>query len=219
MVVVNIQDVNISNIPDVQNPDRQIAVLTYLGCQYESIQTFSLTQLHTAQALARHFDDQGTRCAIVKSSQNYSVWVERKPTIASNNSPASVTSDNSPNTQAEDVFRAQLYLIDGLWSEIREILGTARATSFGDEILASIPTIRSTTYLSATIFMAKQLAKSIDVSIPTTRQLIDLYRSIQTLGGKYLGKNYAIELLNDLQQGLPVRLKQTLQSWLQQNLG
>jgi hypothetical protein len=214
MVVVNIQDVKISNIPDLQNPQRQLAILNYLGRQYESIQTFDLTQLHAAQGLARYFDEQGTKCAIVKSDRNYSVWIETKLTIPSNKLSVRAPGDNLANTQLEYVFRAQLCLIGGLWSEIREILGTSRATSFGTEILVSIPNVESTTDLSAMISRAKQPG-SIDIAIPTTSQSIVLYREIQLLGSKYLGQNYAIELLNDLRQGLPSPLDRELQSWLQ----
>jgi hypothetical protein len=215
MFVVNIQDVNISNIPDAQNPTGQIAILNYQGRQYKSIQTFTLTQLQAAQGLARYFDEQGTKCAIVKSSQDYSVWIEHKIATSSKELPT----DRQLDSELEFVFRAQLYLIDGMWSEIQEILGMGRATSFGNEILASIPSIRSTTYLSATIFVAKQLAQPLEIAIPAPLQLIELYREIQLLSGKYLGKNYAIELLNDLQQGLPSQLKQALQSWARKNLG
>jgi hypothetical protein len=215
MVVVNLQDVKISNIPDLQNPQRQIAVLNYQGRQYESIQIFDLTQLQAAQGLARYFDEQGTKCAIVKSDRNYSVWIETKHTISSHKSLVKVTNDNSANTQLEYVFCAQICLIDGLWSEIREILGTTRAISFGTEILASIPSIESTTDLSAIIARTKQSGSS-DIAISTTPQLIALYREIQLLGSKYLGKNYAIELLADLQKGLPSHLKREFQSWLQE---
>lgn len=214
MLIVNVQDVDISNIPDVQNPQRQLAILNYQGRQYESIQTFDLTQLQAAQGLARYFDEQGTRCAIVKSPRQYSVWIEKKRPESGRKLSES-ESNRPPNPQLEHVFRAQLYLIDGLWNEIREILGTERTTSFGNEILASLPSIRSTTYLSATIFMAKQSTQTLEIPIPDVPQLTKLYREIQLLGGKYLGKSYAAELLKDLQQGLPPQLKQELQSWVQ----
>jgi hypothetical protein len=219
MLIVNIQDVNISNIPDPQNPHQQITILNHQGRQYESIQTFDLTQLQTAQGLARYFDEQGTRCAIVRHPQHYSVWSEIKHIASSNNQLSErLTSKDPLDIQLEYVFRAQLYLIAGLWSEISEILGPARATSFGQEILTSIPSIVSTTDLSTMISRAMQPTQSIDIVIPTTPQLIELYREIELIGRKYLGTNYAIELLNDLQQGLPQQLKQALQSWLQKRL-
>jgi hypothetical protein len=215
MLIVNLQDVNISNIPDPQNPNRQIAILNHQGRQYESIQTFDLTQSQALQGLARYFDEQGTKCAIVKHPQHYSVWREIKHTTFGNKLSERVTSNDPFDIQLEYVFRAQLYLVAGLWSEISEVLGTARATSFSQEILTSIPSISSTTDLSAMISRAMQPTQSIDIVIPTTSQLIEIYREIELIGRKYLGANYAIELLNDLQQGLPQQLKQALQSWLQ----
>jgi hypothetical protein len=217
MLIVSIQDVNISNIPDPQNPHRQIAILRHQGRQYESIQTFDLTQLQAAQGLARYFDEQGTRCAIVKHPQHYSVWSEIKNIPSSNKLLEKVTSDDPFDIQLEYVFRAQLYLIAGLWSEINEVLGTARANSFGKEILTRMPSISSTTDLSAMISRAMQPTQSIDIVIPARSQLIELYRDVELIGRKYLGVNYANELLNDLQQGLPPQLNQALQSWLRKN--
>ena len=206
MYIVNIQDVRISQIPDAKNPDRQKSVLDYRDRQYELIQTFFSGELQAAQGLCRHFDEQGTGCLIVKNNQQYSVWMERNIDFRQSSAP--------PQERLESVFRAQLCLFDGLWTEVGELLGAERATAFGTEILVSIPSVRSITYLSATILAAKQPDRSLELSTLTAQQVAKLYLEIQRLGGKYLGKNYANELLIDLQNGLPPHLKQEFQHWL-----
>ena len=208
MLIINTQDVRISQIPDAKNPDRQISVLDYLDREYELVQTFSYSELSAAQGLYRHFDEQGTGCLIVKNTQQYSVWMERNIDFQQSIDPL--------KERLESIFRAQLCLFDGLWTEVGELLGAERATAFGTEILASIPSIRSITYLSATILAAKQPDRSIELSTLSAQQVAKLDREIQRLGGKYLGKNYANELLIDLQNGLSPHLKQELQLWLKQ---
>jgi hypothetical protein len=227
MSIVNIQDVQISSVIDPKNPDRQIAILTYLDRYYELIQTFSLVQLQAAQGLCRYFEDQKKLCTIVKNTQHYSVWVETEIVAQKISADARLREiqalphpENSRSTlKSADllttVFRAQLCLLDGLWNEVKELLGPERAKSFGTDILTSIPSIRSITFLAATIFVAKQLDKSIEISTPTAPELTKLYQDIQLLGRKYLGKNYSDELLKDLQQELPLQLKQEFQAWLE----
>lgn len=208
MFILNIQDVRISNVPDPKNPDRQIARLSYLDRQYELLRTFSNSQLKLAQELGRHFDEQGKACLIVKHPQQYSVWMEQTIVVER------VQPDEPPDTPLESVFRAQLWILDGLWTEVRELLGPERATAFGTEIIASIPSIRSLTYLSATIFMAKQSTQSLEIPILSAQHLAKLYQEMLRLGGKYLGKNYSSELMSDLRTGLPPQLQQEFQSWL-----
>ncbi len=206
MNIVNIQDVRISQRPDAKNPDRQISLLDYRDRQYELVQTFSSGELQAAQGLSRHFDEQGTGCLIVKNTQQYSVWMERKIDF-----PQSI---DPQKERLESVFRAQLCLFDGLWTEVGELLGAERATAFGTEILLSIPNVRSITYLSATILAAKQPDRALELSTLTAQQLAKLYLEMQRLGRKYLGKDYANELLIDLQHRLLPHLKQEFQLWL-----
>ena len=227
MSIVNIQDVQISSVIDPKNPDRQIAILTYLDRHYELIQTFSLVQLQAAQGLCRYFEEQNKLCTIVKNTQQYSVWVETKIVAQRKSADARLreiqalppTENSRSAPKSEDllttIFRAQLWLLDGLWREVKELLGPERAKSFGTDILTSIPSIRSITFLSATIFVAKQLDKSIEIATPTAPELARLYQDIQLLGRKYLSKNYSDELLKDLRQGLPLQLKQEFQDWLE----
>ncbi len=207
MFIVNIQDVQIANIPDAKNPQQQVPILGYLNRQYILMQVFPSDRLEPAQGLWRYLDEQGKVALIVKSSKDYSVWVEKI-----NES----TIKELPEPRLEPVFRAQLCFIDGLWAEVRELLGANQAAAFGTEILVSIPTIKSIKDLLAAIGIALQPDRSIEAYLLSPRQLSVLHQEIQRLGGKYLGKNYTKELLGDLQQELSPQLKQELQTWLKQ---
>jgi hypothetical protein len=201
MFIVNIQDVRISNIPDAKNPHQQALILSYLNRQYTLVQVFSNSQWTPARRLWRHLDEQRKVCLIVKDSQQYLVWVEKI---------------DPPDARLEPVFRAQLCLIDGLWAEIRELLGRSQAAAFGTEILDSIPRIKSIKDLLATIALATQPDQSIEPYILSKKQLFILHQEIHRLGCKYLGKNYLAEIIGDLEQGLQPQLKRELQAWLKQ---
>jgi hypothetical protein len=214
MLILDSQDVRIDEILDPKNPNQKTFTLNYLNRQYILIQAFPQSRLDSAQNLWRHLTaDRSQSCLIVKERDRYSVWVEYIR--------ASVT-NAPPDLEVELVFRAQLCLIDGLWAEVKELLGQNQAVAFGREILASIPTISSIEGLVTAIEIASRSAKGsvlqpepkIDAYIISGQQSVLLYREIQQLGGKYLGKNYTKELLLDLQQQLAPQLQSSLRNWL-----
>jgi hypothetical protein len=210
MFIVNIQDVQISNVPDPKNPQQQISTLGYLNRQYTLVQVFPPDRLEPAQGLWRYLDEQSKVALIVKSSREYSVWVEKVKES---------TTTEQIDARLEPIFRTQLCFIDGLWAEVGELLGANQATTFGTEMLVSIPTIKSIKDLLAAIAIALQPDKSIEAYMLAPRQISVLQQEIQRLGGKYLGKNYTKELLGDLQQELSPQLKQEFQVWLKQQGG
>ncbi len=209
MFIINIQDVQIVEILDPKNPNQKAFVLDYLNRKYLLLQVFPLSRLDSAQSLWRHLtDDRSQVCLIVKEHQQYSVWVENIQ------KPVATNLADLADPRLESVFRAQMCLIDGLWAEVRELLGQNQAAAFGTELLVSIPTISSLKDLLAAIAIAMQPDKSIDIYAISGQQLSILYQEIQRLGGKYLGKNYTKELLGDLQRQLLPRLKNSFQAWL-----
>ena len=206
MFIINIQDVRISESVDPKHPNQKVLILDYLNRQYVLAQVFPLIQLDSAQNLWRHLtDDRSQVCLIIKENHQYSIWVE--------NIQTAVISD-LPDPHLEPVFRAQMFLIDGLLAKVGELFGQNQAAAFGKEILLNIPTISSLQDLLAAITIALQPAKSIDSYALSGQQLSKLYQETQKLGEKYLGKNYMKELLGDLQKQLSPRLNQSLQNWL-----
>lgn len=208
MFIVNVQDVQIANLPDPKNPQQQISILTYLDRQYTLVQVFPPDRLEPAQGLWRHLDEQRQGSLIVKGAKEYSVWVEKSQVE---------TAQELPDSRLEPIFRMQLFFIDGLWAEVRELLGPNQAAAFGTEILGLIPTIKSIKDLLAAITVAMQTDRSIETYMLSPRQLARLHQELPQLGAKYLGKNYTKELLGDLQQQLSPQLKQELQAWLKQH--
>ncbi len=115
----------------------------------------------------------------------------------------------------ELIFRAQMYALDRLLVEVKELLGQKQAESFGKEILASLPTIRSLKDLPTVIAIAMR-SGAIDEYALSAPQLAVLDREIERLGGKYLGKNRTRELLGTVLEGLPPSLNQNFQAWVAQ---
>ena len=209
MFIVKIQDVQLGEVSDPKNPSQKILTLDYLNRQYVLVQVFSLSGLNAAQTLWRHLtDDRSQVCLIIKENDRYSVWVE--------NIQKSVENE-PPDPKLEFIFRAQMCLIDGLWAEVGELLGQNQAAAFGKELLVTIPTISSLKELLAVITLAMQLDKSIETYTLSGQELSQLYQDIKKLSEKYLGKNYARELLADFQRQLSPRLNQSFQTWLLNN--
>jgi hypothetical protein len=114
------------------------------------------------------------------------------------------------------IFRAQMYAIDSLLVEVKELLGQKQVESFGKEILGSIPTIRSLKDLPTVIAIAMRSDEIIDEYALSSPQLTILDREIERLGGKYLGKNRTRELLGAVRDRLPSTLSQNFQVWVTQ---
>jgi hypothetical protein len=211
MLIVNLQNVQVKEITDLKNPQQKSSVLTYLNHQYVLVQIFPLNQLNTAQNLWKHLTgDRSQVCLIVNENTRYSVWVENVQQPAAKDQVAK----DSIDPRLEFVFRTQMILINGLWSEVGELLGQAQSVAFGKEILASIPTVSSPPDLLKAIAISKQSDKSIEQYALSGRQLSLLYQDLQKLGTKYLGKNYTQEFLADFHKSLSPRLNQAFQNWL-----
>jgi hypothetical protein len=211
MLIVNLQNVQVSEITDPKHPQQKSSVLTYLDRQYVLVQLFPIDQLSMAQNLWRHLtDDRSQVCLIVKEHARYSVWTENVQQPAAKYQAAKDPID----PRLEFVFRTQMILLNSLWSEVGELLGQAQSAAFGKEILASIPTVSSAQDLLAAIAISKQSDKSIEKYALSGRQLSRLYQDLQQLGAKYLGKNYSQEFLADFHKNLSPRLNQAFQNWL-----
>ncbi len=206
MSIVNLQDVKLSRAADLVNPAVQVSILTYANLQYTLVQVFANDRLEPAQGLWRYLNEQGKKCLILKGDNQYSVWVEQQ--------------DRSPqqdvlDPELETILRMQLRSIDVLWTEARGLLGTSQALSFGREILASFPKVRSLQDLTTAVALARQPTASIEQYALSSPQLFQLYGEIERLGIKYLGKSYAKELLDDLDRALAPQHQQDLQTWLE----
>jgi hypothetical protein len=210
MLIVNIQNVQVREITDSQNPRQKRSALTYLDRQYVLVQIFPLDQLNTAQILGKHLtEDRSQVCLIVRETAQYSVWVEngQQPVTAQ-------VAQDLIDPRLEFVFRTQMTLLNSLWTEVGELLGQAQSAAFGKEILMSIPTVSSSQDLLTAITISKQSDKSIDKYALSGRQLSLLYQDLQKLGAKYLGKNYTQEFVADFHKNLSPRLNQAFQNWL-----
>jgi hypothetical protein len=206
MSIVNLQDVRLSRAADVANPALQVSILSYANRQYTLVQVFANDRLEPAQGLWRYLHEQGKVCLILQGDNQYSVWVEQ---IDRSPQPSPL------DPELETILRMQLRSINLLWTEARGLLGTSQALSFGREILASFPKVKSLQDLTTAISLAIQSTASLEQYALTSPQLFQLYSEIERLGIEYLGKSYTKELLDDLHQGLSLQLQQELQTWLE----
>jgi hypothetical protein len=206
MSIVNLRDVKLSRAADVANPALQVSILSYANRQYTLVQVFANDRLEPAQGLWRYLHEQGKLCLILQGDNQYSVWVEQL-----DRSPE----QEQPNPELETILRMQLRSINLLWTEARGLLGTTQALSFGREILASLPKVKSLQDLTTAISLGSQSTADLEQYALSSPQLFQLYSEIERLGIKYLGKGYTKELLDDLHQGLSPQHQQDLQTWLE----
>jgi hypothetical protein len=108
-----------------------------------------------------------------------------------------------------------MYLLQGISCEITELLGRGQNDSFERAILISLPTVRSVLELRQIgKVVVQQSEQSIKIYQPNDSQLHTIYQNLSTLADQYLGKKYALELVQDLMQQMPPPLVQALKSWL-----
>jgi hypothetical protein len=204
MLIVDIQDVQITQIADPQAGE--LSILYHLNEVYILLKVFPLAEQSTMKSFYQQMvTDRNWQCLVAESKNEYSVWVSR----------SAVASNPSSRQPLELVFAAQMYLLQGISCEIYELLGQRQNDAFERAILISLPTVKSVLELrQITTVVVKQSEQSLKNYQPNASQLYTIYQNLRTLADQYLGKQYAIELLKDLEQQMPSVLHQSLQTWL-----
>jgi hypothetical protein len=204
MLIVDIQDVQIHQIADPQAGE--LSILYHLNEVYILLKVFPLAEkVATTSFYQQMITERSWQCLVAKSNREYSVWVSRSV----------VTTSPSSKPHPELVFAAQMYLLQGISCEITELLGRGQNDSFERAILISLPTVRSVLELRQIgKVVVQQSEQSIKIYQPNDSQLHTIYQNLSTLADQYLGKKYALELVQDLMQQMPPPLVQALKSWL-----
>jgi hypothetical protein len=204
MLIVDIQDVQIHQIADPQAGE--LSILYHLNEVYILLKVFSLAEkVATTSFYQQMITERSWQCLVAKSNREYSVWVSRSV----------ATTRVSSRPPSELVFAAQMYLLQGISCEITDLLGKGQNDSFEQAILISLPTVRSVLELRQIgKVVVQQSEQSIKIYQPNDSQLHTIYQNLSTLADQYLGRKYALELVQDLMQQMPPPLVQALKNWL-----
>jgi hypothetical protein len=204
MLIVDIQDVRITQIPDAQSPTSEISILYYLNDVYILLKQFPQGGIDLAKSFyQKTIDERGWECLILDWEQNYSLWVSRSTVASSSQNPLST------------VFGAQMYLLAGISQEIAHFMGTAQQESFERSILAGIPSIGSLLELrQIMVTVVQEPQKSLQKYQPNASQLQTIYQNLLVIASQYLNKGYTTELIEDLRTQMPPVFAKALESWL-----
>jgi hypothetical protein len=204
MLIVDIQDVRITQIPDAQSPTGEISILYYLNDVYILLKQFPQGGIDLAKSFyQKTINERGWECLILDWEQNYSLWVSRSIVASS--------TQNSLST----VFGAQMYLLAGISQEIAHFMGAAQQESFERSILAGIPSIGSLLELrQIMVTVVQEPQKSLQKYQPNASQLQTIYQNLLVIASQYLNKGYTTELIEDLRTQMPPIFAKALESWL-----
>ena len=128
MFILKRQDVEISS---VQHPKtgQQVPILNYQGQTFRLIQVFNAQQAEEARAFWRDLtDNRGKACVLLEEPERYSVWGKvRLDQLSDDGQGAGVA-------VAPAFIQASLLLLQAVFFDIEDLLGSRQAGSFEKEI-------------------------------------------------------------------------------------
>ncbi|MDM9383125.1 hypothetical protein QUB80_20745 [Chlorogloeopsis sp. ULAP01] len=211
MFILKKQDVEISTI---QHPkrDQQIPVLHYQGQTFRLISVFKASQEEEARALWRDFtDNQGKACVLLEEPDRFSVWGKIRLD--------QLSGDTGDRARLDIFTQASILLLQAVYMDIEDFLGTRQAALFKKEITAKLqqwqfPQVSSPEEVKNLLEMNPQKDK-----LPSWKEnhIITLLQELHKLGKGYFGNtNFAHSVVDKL-QGMPEEERSLFLGWLNQS--
>jgi hypothetical protein len=212
MFILKRQDVEISTI---QHPtkDQQVPILHYQGQTFRLISVFKASQEEEAKVLWRELtDNRGKACVLLEEPERFSVWGKVRVEQLSN--------DTASHSRTEILFKASVLLLQSLYMDVEEFLGSRQATLFEKDMAEvcrqkqypQVVTPEAFNYLlSFNPLQASGLPKWQENHIVTFLQ--ELHR----LGKTYFGSNNFANPVVDRLQDMPEGERSFFISWLNQS--
>lgn len=131
MFILKRQDVEISSIPHPKK-DQQIPILQYQGQHFRLISVFNAAQEEDAKAFWRDLtDNRGKACVLLEEPDRYSVWGKVRLDQLGVEGGDAAEVDAASST----FIQASLLLLQAVYIEIEDLLGSRQATLFQKEIV------------------------------------------------------------------------------------
>lgn len=214
MFILKRQDVEISSI---QHPKtgQQIPILNYQGQTFRLISVFNAQQAEEARAFWRDLtDNKGKACVLLEEPDRYSVWGKVRVD--------QLGDEPVPSGEAAPVMLIQacLLLLQAVYFDIEDLLGTRQAGSFQKDIAqvfqkGKFPQIGSLEAVNSLLNM-DPLGNS---QIPPWQEnhLVILLQEIHRLGKDYFGNpSFTARVLDSLQD-MPSAERKQFMTWLKQS--
>ncbi|MBK4730444.1 hypothetical protein JJD41_11310 [Oxynema sp. CENA135] len=213
MFILKRQDVEISGIVHPKT-GQQIPILNYQGQTFRLINVFSAQQAEEARAFWRDLtDNRGKACVLLEEPDRYSVW-------------GKIRLDQADDPQNSGVAASPLYtqacllLLQAVYFDIEDLLGTRQAGSFEKEIGQvfqkwRFPQADSTASVNNLLNMDPLGG----AQVPSWQEhhLNTLLQELHRLGKEYFGNESFTERAIDVLQDMPDNERKQFTEWLNQS--
>ena len=215
MFILKRQDVEIKNF---QHPtkDQKIPILSYQGQTFRLLSVFSAAQEEEARAQWRDLaDNRGKACVLLEEPDRYSVWgkvrLDQIGLTEQGHPPGEETS------AAQPFIQACLLLLQALYIDVEDLLGSKQATLFEKDISevftqGNFPQTDSPKAVNA-LLTVDPLAIA---QVPPWQEdhLNTLLQELHRIGKNYFGNaNFAERALEALED-MPSNERNLFETWL-----
>jgi hypothetical protein len=211
MFILKRQDVEISSI---QHPkrDQQVPILHYQGQTFRLISVFKASQEEEAKALWRELTDhRGKACVLLEEPERHSVWGKIRL--------EQLDIDTGSHSRTGIFIQASILLLQALYMDIEEFLGTKQASLFEKDIAEVLrqqqfPEVSSETVKNLVNTNPLDAAK-----LPPWQEnhVINLLQELHKLGKAYFGNTNFTHQVMDRLQDMPEAERSLFINWLNQS--
>ncbi len=212
MFILKRQDVEISSI---QHPkrDQQVPILNYQGQTFRLISVFKANQEEEARALWRELtDNRGKACVLLEEPDRFSVWGKVRLDQIDN--------DTGGHSKSGIYVQGSLLLLQAVYLDIEELLGTRQATLFEKDIAELLHRQKFPEITTLEAVKPLVTTNPLDgAKLPPWQEnhLIILLQELHRLGKTYFGNANFAHQVTDTLQDMPEAERSLFISWLHQS--
>ncbi|MBE9049479.1 hypothetical protein IQ243_03490 [Nostocales cyanobacterium LEGE 11386] len=212
MFILKRQDVEISSI---QHPkrDQQVPILNYQGQTFRLISVFKASQEEEARALWRELTDhRGKACVLLEEPDRFSVWGKVRLD--------QLGSDTGSHSQRGIYIQASLLLLQAVYLDIEEFLGTRQAVLFEKDIAQVLRQPQFPEASSPEVVKHLMTTNPLEAAkLPPWQEnhVISFLQELHKLGKTYFGNANFAHQVTDRLQDMPEAERSLFISWLNQS--
>jgi len=216
MFILKRQDVEITSI---QHPkkEQKIPILQYQGQHFRLISVFSAAQEEDAKAFWRDLtDNRGKACVLLEEPERFSVWGK----VRLEQLDTDDKDDGAGNTAAVSFIQASLLLLQAVYIDIEDLLGSRQADLFQKEVVSMFQQWRFPH--ADTPEAVDQLLTVDPLASPQTppwqeHHLNTLLQELYRLGKQHFGNASFTARVLDALQDMSASDRQQFMRWLNQS--
>ncbi|MEM6836789.1 MAG: Npun_F0813 family protein [Cyanobacteria bacterium P01_C01_bin.120] len=212
MFILKRPDVDIKN---VQHPskDQPIPILYYQGQTFRLLSVFAANQEEEAMTLWRDLtDNRGKVCVLLEEPERFSVWGKiRLETLGDESS----TNDSSRPAE-ESLIQGCLLILQALFIDIEDLLGTKQAGLFEKDITGALMQWRFPRVNSEKSVKNLLIIDPLATQVPPWEEhhLLRLLEEMHRLGKDAFGNANFAERSLDALEDMPAGDRQRFSKWL-----